>query len=130
MKFARLRGLLIGGDNEQCRGPTDVLGPGIELQLVGWPVMRRVPKASAPATWARPPEGLSLWFKIAVLLLAAIFGMMHVSRHHGVAEGFHGRVFGQIRSGRVALILLMPTTLPNLRRSATQEFAAFERLRE
>ncbi|MCJ2120622.1 hypothetical protein MKK65_29370 [Methylobacterium sp. J-001] len=56
--------------------------------------------------------------------------MMLASWHYGVAEGFYGRVFGQIRSGRVALILLMPTTLPNLGRSATQEFAAFERLRE
>lgn len=34
------------------------------------------PRASAPATWARPPEALPLWFKIAVLLLVAIFGMM------------------------------------------------------
>lgn len=107
MKFARLRGLLIERDNEHSQAPTDVLGPGVELQLVGLPVMRLVPMASAPATGARSPEGPSLWFKIAVLLLAAIIGMMLASWHYVVAEGFYGRVFGQIRSGRVAMILLV-----------------------
>ncbi|MGU3341769.1 hypothetical protein ACLBXJ_27610 [Methylobacterium mesophilicum] len=108
MKFARFRGLLIERDNEHSQAAMDVLGPGVELQRVGWPVIRRVPMASAPATGACSPEGLSLWFKNAVILLAAIVGMMLASWHYGAAEGFHGRVFGQIRGGRVALILLVP----------------------
>jgi hypothetical protein len=68
-------------------------------------------QASAPATRARPPEPLPLWFKTAVLLLAAIVGMTLASWHFGVTGGFYGRLVGHISIVGVALILCVSAAI-------------------
>jgi membrane protein DedA with SNARE-associated domain len=68
-------------------------------------------QASAPATRARPPEALPLWFKFAVLLLAAAAGMTLASWYYGVTGGFYGRLVGHISIVGVALILCVPAAI-------------------
>ncbi|MCJ2099389.1 DedA family protein [Methylobacterium sp. E-046] len=68
-------------------------------------------RAAAPAAEPGPREPWPLWFKGAVLLVAAAFGMTLVSWHDGVTGGAYGRVVGQVGIVGIALMLLVPAAL-------------------
>lgn len=72
---------------------------------------RAAPQAAARAAARTRRAPWPLWFKIAVLLVAAGAGMAVLSWHDGVTGGLYGRLIGHIGILGIALVLVVPALL-------------------
>ena len=72
---------------------------------------RAAPQAAARAGARTRRAPWPLWFKIAVLLVAAGAGMAVLSWHDGVTGGLYGRLIGHIGILGIALVLVVPAVL-------------------
>ncbi len=68
---------------------------------------RAAPQPAAQATLQTRRAPWPLWFKIAVLLVAAVAGMTVISWHDGVTGGLYGRLIGHIGILGIAVILVL-----------------------
>lgn len=72
---------------------------------------RAAPQLAAQAALRTRRAPWPLWFKIPVLLVAAVVGMTAISWHDGVTGGVYGRLIGHIGILGIALILIVPAGL-------------------